>query len=192
MPATLRPGGSRHPPAPHPAAPTYLHSSPRSPTPGCPRPPLGDPLSTLPSSGRWGIKDPRRGTPVLRPFRSPLTPVRAHTLRPHLCAWAADSPSCPRRAQSQRPPRPRASAPAGPPGKPGSPSSRPRPPPLWEPLPGPSLPLSRASLLQHGQHSAWPGLPHTPGEHAARRGAGAASHAPWQGPRAWPRAHAKQ
>lgn len=34
------------------------------------------------------------------------------------------------------------------------------------------------------------GLAHSPGEHAAR--GGGLGHAPWQGPRAWPRAHAKQ
>lgn len=66
------------------------------------------------------------------------------------------------------------------------------PPPPREALPELSLPPSRAPLLQPGQHSAQPGLPHAPGEHEARRGAGAVGHAPWQGRSTWPPAHAKQ
>lgn len=160
------------PPAPS-GPPTFilLRGSPQDFP--CARPPLPDPLSTLPSPGRWGRRPPRAAPRSAAPSltRGHLSELAPSA--PHLGAWVPDSPSCPRRGQSQRPPRPLASAPAGPPGKPGSPSSRPRPPPPpREPLPEPSPPPSRAPPLPPGQHSARPGLPHSPGEHAARRGGG--------------------
>lgn len=54
---------------------------------------------------------------------------------------------------------------------------------------------SRCHLSRALSSSGWgstprPGLAHSPGEHAAR--GGGLGHAPWQGPRAWPWAHAKQ
>lgn len=154
-----------------------------------------DPLSASPSPGRRGVTPPPPGSRAVQWCPCPWSlPTLSDTCRSSLLP----SLTCVHGLQIHHP-APGGAKASAPPG----PSLLPQPGPRGsQGLPPPALCRRSCSHCKSGCHlgralrcsgpgsTPRTGLAHSPGEHAAR--GGGLGHAPWQGPRAWPRAHAKQ